>query len=140
MGLPQDLLAALREKNIKRPTPIQVQGLPVALAGRDMIGIAFTGSGKTIAFSVPLIMRALERERTRPLRSGDGPVGVVLCPSRELAKQTHEVISFFLDRSRPGYRIASPLGVVAATPRGGRADAAGRSRRRRGAVAAWSRR
>ena len=40
MGLPGDLLSALREKNIKRPTPIQVQGMPVALAGRDMIGAA----------------------------------------------------------------------------------------------------
>ena len=98
MGLPRDLLSALREKNIRRPTPIQVQGLPVALSGRDMIGIAFTGSGKTVAFSIPLIIRSLERERKRPLRSGEGPVGVVLCPSRELARQTHEVVSFFMDR------------------------------------------
>ncbi|KAH8052776.1 ATP-dependent RNA helicase [Aureococcus anophagefferens] len=57
MGLERDLLDALGEKRITRPTPIQVQGMPVALAGRDMIGIAFTGSGKTVAFSVPLIVR-----------------------------------------------------------------------------------
>jgi len=100
MGLPGDLLSALREKNIKRPTPIQVQGMPVALSGRDMIGIAFTGSGKTIAFTVPLVMRALEREKRRPLRPGEGPVGFVLCPSRELARQTHEVCAFFLERLR----------------------------------------
>jgi len=98
MGLGRDLLAALAEKKIKRPTPIQVQGMPVALSGRDMIGIAFTGSGKTVAFSLPLIVRALERERRRPLRPGEGPVGCVLCPSRELARQTHEVIEYFCER------------------------------------------
>ena len=69
MGLPRDLLSALREKNIRRPTPIQVQGLPVALSGRDMIGIAFTGSGKTVAFSIPLIIRSLSG-------SGSGPFAV----------------------------------------------------------------
>ena len=54
MRFPPPILAALAAKGIKRPTPIQVQGLPVALAGRDMIGIAFTGSGKTLTFSLPL--------------------------------------------------------------------------------------
>ncbi|RKP40374.1 P-loop containing nucleoside triphosphate hydrolase protein [Dimargaris cristalligena] len=79
-----------REKNIERPSPIQLQGLPVALAGRDMIGIAFTGSGKTLAFSLPLIMLALEEESKMPLQRGEGPIGMILCPSRELAKQTYE--------------------------------------------------
>lgn len=60
MKLPDPMLAALEAKGIKRPTPIQVQGVPVALSGRDMIGIAFTGSGKTVTFSIPLIMLALE--------------------------------------------------------------------------------
>jgi ATP-dependent helicase YprA (DUF1998 family) len=50
----------LEAKGIKKPTPIQMQGLPVALSGRDMIGIAFTGSGKTLVFSMPLIMLALQ--------------------------------------------------------------------------------
>ena len=100
MGLERDLLDALGEKRITRPTPIQVQGMPVALAGRDMIGIAFTGSGKTVAFSVPLIVRALEAERRSPLRAGEGPVGLVLCPSRELARQTWEVVDFFMARLR----------------------------------------
>jgi ATP-dependent RNA helicase DDX41 len=55
-----------------------------------MIGIAFTGSGKTLAFCLPLIMMALEEEVKLPFVRGEGPVGVVLCPSRELATQTHE--------------------------------------------------
>jgi ATP-dependent RNA helicase DDX41 len=50
----------LESKGIKKPTPIQMQGLPVALSGRDMIGIAFTGSGKTLVFGMPMIMIALQ--------------------------------------------------------------------------------
>ena len=46
MRFPQPVIDALSNNGIKRPTPIQVQGIPVALSGRDMIGIAFTGSGK----------------------------------------------------------------------------------------------
>lgn len=55
-----------------------------------MIGIAFTGSGKTLAFCLPLIMLALEEEARLPFVRGEGPVGVILCPSRELATQTYE--------------------------------------------------
>lgn len=55
-----------------------------------MIGIAFTGSGKTLAFCLPLIMMTLEEEVKLPFVRGEGPVGVVLCPSRELATQTYE--------------------------------------------------
>lgn len=61
-----------------------------SFAGRDMIGIAFTGSGKTLAFCLPLIMFALEEESKLPFIRGEGPVGVILCPSRELATQTYE--------------------------------------------------
>lgn len=97
MGLPDALVQALAAKKIKRPTPIQVQGMPVALAGRDLIGIAFTGSGKTLTFSLPLIVRALEREREDgPYGPGDGPTGLILCPSRELARQTYQVVSDFV--------------------------------------------
>ncbi len=55
-----------------------------------MIGIAFTGSGKTLAFCLPIIMFALEEEVKLPFTRGEGPVGVILCPSRELASQTYE--------------------------------------------------
>ncbi|KAI9246368.1 P-loop containing nucleoside triphosphate hydrolase protein [Sporodiniella umbellata] len=90
MKFPKPILDYLREKKIDRPTPIQLQGLPVALKGRDMIGIAFTGSGKTLSFSLPLVMLALEAETRLPFTEGEGPVGMVLCPSRELARQTYE--------------------------------------------------
>ena len=55
-----------------------------------MIGIAFTGSGKTLAFCLPLIMLALEDECKLPFVRGEGPIGVILCPSRELASQTYD--------------------------------------------------
>lgn len=61
-----------------------------SFAGRDLIGIAFTGSGKTLAFCLPLLMTALEEEKKLPFMRGEGPVGVILCPSRELATQTYE--------------------------------------------------
>jgi len=105
MKFPLPIITALREKNIQRPTPIQMQGLPVALAGRDMVGIAFTGSGKTVTFSLPLVMAALEEELRMPLVAGEGPVGFILAPSRELARQTFDVVRDFMQRisSAPAY-------------------------------------
>ncbi|KDQ60557.1 hypothetical protein JAAARDRAFT_31516 [Jaapia argillacea MUCL 33604] len=92
MKIPDPILKFLKSKRITSPTPIQLQGIPVAFSGRDMIGIAFTGSGKTLAFCLPLIMMACEEEAKLPFTRGEGPVGVVLCPSRELASQTYENI------------------------------------------------
>jgi ATP-dependent RNA helicase DDX41 len=96
LRFPEPVLRMLREKGIVQPTPIQVQGLPVVLSGRDMIGIAFTGSGKTLVFVLPLIMVALQEEMLMPLVPGEGPFGMIICPSRELAKQTYDVIDMFL--------------------------------------------
>ena len=62
MRLPAGLLAALEHKKIQRPTQIQMQGIPAVLSGRDLIGIAFTGSGKTMVFLIPMLMRVLEME------------------------------------------------------------------------------
>ncbi|KZT66838.1 DEAD-domain-containing protein [Daedalea quercina L-15889] len=90
MKVPETLVKFLKSKRITKPTPIQLQGIPTAFAGRDMIGIAFTGSGKTLAFCLPLIMFALEEEVKLPFVRGEGPMGVILCPSRELATQTYE--------------------------------------------------
>lgn len=56
-----------------------------------MIGIAFTGSGKTLVFTLPLVMAALQEEVRMPLIRGEGPVGLIVCPSRELARQTWEI-------------------------------------------------
>ncbi|KAG6841201.1 DEAD-box ATP-dependent RNA helicase 35 [Blastosporella zonata] len=90
MKVPQPILEYLKANRIVAPTPIQLQGIPTAFSGRDIIGIAFTGSGKTLAFCLPLIMLALEEETKMPFIRGEGPVGIILCPSRELANQTYE--------------------------------------------------
>jgi len=92
MTFPKPILTFLEQKNVRRPTPIQMQGLPVALSGRDLVGIAFTGSGKTITFTLPLLMFALEEEIRMPIIAGEGPVGIILAPSRELVRQTYELV------------------------------------------------
>lgn len=96
MKFPEGILKGLQAKGIKKPTPIQIQGIPAVLSGRDMIGIAFTGSGKTLVFILPLIMFCLEQEVKLPFTSNEGPYGLIICPSRELAKQTHEIIQHFI--------------------------------------------
>jgi len=97
MKFPQPILDDLASRNIKRPTPIQMQGLPVALAGRDMVGIAFTGSGKSLTFALPLVMASLEEEIRMPLVGGEGPVGIILAPSRELVRQTFDIVKGFCE-------------------------------------------
>ena len=52
-----------------------------SLSGRDMIGIAFTGSGKTLVFTLPIIMFALEQEKRLPFIKNEGPYGLIICPS-----------------------------------------------------------
>jgi ATP-dependent RNA helicase DDX41 len=101
MKFPTSILNALNLKNITKPTPIQVQGVPALLSGRDIVGIAFTGSGKTLTFSLPMIMLALEEEMKLPLEPGEGPIGLILCPSRELARQTYEFVDYICQHVAP---------------------------------------
>jgi len=95
MKFPKPIQDVLATRGINKPTPIQMQGLPVALAGRDMVGIAFTGSGKTLTFTLPLVLAALEEEFRMPLQRSEGPIGIILAPSRELARQTYDQVEEF---------------------------------------------
>ncbi|MEM6303125.1 MAG: DEAD/DEAH box helicase [Pseudomonadota bacterium] len=84
MDLPPKLVARLNDMGIKDPTPIQKQAIPHALNGRDVMGLAQTGTGKTAAFGVPLVAQMLDmpgRPKPRTVR------GLVLAPTRELAQQ-----------------------------------------------------
>lgn len=81
MCLPKVLVNELRARGIVKPTPIQMQGLPAVLSGRDMIGIAFTGSGKTMVFALPILMFALDQESKIPFIPSEGPYGLILGPS-----------------------------------------------------------
>jgi len=82
LGLSQRLLAAVEASGYTTPTPIQADGIPVALTGRDILGIAQTGTGKTAAFTIPMISR-LETGRARARM----PRSLILAPTRELAAQ-----------------------------------------------------
>ncbi|CAI9738972.1 probable ATP-dependent RNA helicase DDX41 [Octopus vulgaris] len=95
MKFPKAIINGLKKKGITKPTPIQIQGLPAVLSGRDMIGIAFTGSGKTLVFTLPIIMFCMEQEKRLPFIKNEGPYGLIICPSRELARQTHEIIKYY---------------------------------------------
>lgn len=79
LGLIDPLLEALDQVNYKTPTEIQVEALPHALEGRDIIGVAETGSGKTAAFALPILQKLWEEPK--------GLFACVLAPTRELAYQ-----------------------------------------------------
>ncbi|KAI6203341.1 RNA helicase [Aphelenchoides besseyi] len=116
MKFPRTIVRALKSKNIVMPTVIQMQGLPVALTGRDMIGIASTGSGKTLTFVLPLIMFCLEQEVSLRFDRGEGPFGLIIVPSRELAKQIFDVITWLFmaleDDRQPSLRVGLAIGGV----------------------------
>ncbi|CAE8605671.1 unnamed protein product [Polarella glacialis] len=91
-SFPEWILSRLSMIGFKDPTAIQIQVWPVALQGRDLIGIAETGSGKTVAYVLPMLVHIVAQEELKP---GEGPVGVVLCPTRELTIQIDEVVRDF---------------------------------------------
>uniref|UniRef100_A0A3Q3LQR7 RNA helicase n=1 Tax=Mastacembelus armatus TaxID=205130 RepID=A0A3Q3LQR7_9TELE len=85
---PQYVIDVLMQQNFKEPTAIQCQGFPVALSGKDLVGIAQTGSGKTLAYLLPAIVHINHQPY---LERGDGPICLVLAPTRELAQQVQQV-------------------------------------------------
>lgn len=79
--------------NFDDPTPIQAQAWPPLLMGLDVIGIAKTGSGKTLGFCLPGIIHSLKVTKDRPMTSSDpGPIVLAIAPTRELAQQTDRVL------------------------------------------------
>ena len=86
LGLRPELLAELVALGYEEPTPIQAEALPPLLAGRDLLGQAATGTGKTAAFALPMLQRLAGGRR------GRSPVGLVLAPTRELAMQVSEAL------------------------------------------------
>ncbi|MCQ6269640.1 DEAD/DEAH box helicase [Pseudarthrobacter sp. R1] len=91
LGTPKALADTLSAQGITEPFPIQVKTLPDTLAGRDVLGRGRTGSGKTIAFAIPLVARLAERE-AKHFRKPGRPMGLVLAPTRELATQINATI------------------------------------------------
>ena len=86
LGLDARILSALSALGYEEPTPIQQQTIPPLIEGRDLLGQAATGTGKTAAFALPIVQRILNEGR------GAGPVALVLVPTRELAMQVAEAM------------------------------------------------
>ena len=72
LGLAEPLRLALKTENYLKPTPIQAQAIPLLVEGRDLLGIAQTGTGKTAAFALPILHRLAEQRRPRDRRVGRG--------------------------------------------------------------------
>jgi ATP-dependent RNA helicase DeaD len=87
LGLDPRILQALTALGYEEPTPIQLQTIPSLIAGRDLLGQAATGTGKTAAFALPLIQRIVDEGRAE-----GGPMAIVLVPTRELAMQVAEAV------------------------------------------------
>ncbi|KAF9101835.1 ATP-dependent RNA helicase ddx42 [Mortierella sp. GBA35] len=104
-GFEEALVETIRRAGYSEPSGIQQQAIPVALSGRDIIGIAKTGSGKTAAFLLPMIVHIMDQEE---LDKGDGPIGVVLAPTRELADQIYSEAKRFAKAY--GLRVAVVYG------------------------------
>ncbi|RXF75016.1 DEAD/DEAH box helicase [Hansschlegelia zhihuaiae] len=111
LGLSQPVLKALAADGYESPTPIQAQAIPTVLAGRDLMGIAQTGTGKTAAFALPIIEQLVKNPRMAPRR---GCRALVLSPTRELATQIAE--SFRSYGRNLNLSVAIVFGGVAAGP------------------------
>ncbi|KAL4743819.1 Phosphomethylpyrimidine kinase-domain-containing protein [Aspergillus similis] len=96
-GFPQYVLSEVKAQGFEKPTAIQSQGWPMALSGRDVVGIAETGSGKTLSYCLPAIVHINAQPLLAP---GDGPIVLILAPTRELAVQIQAEISKFGKSSR----------------------------------------
>ena len=97
MKLSRDIMVDIRHHEYLKPTPIQSQAIPIALSGRDILGCAETGSGKTASFAIPMVSHCCQQH---PVRRGDGPIGLVLAPTRELAQQIEEETRMFSNASK----------------------------------------
>lgn len=99
LGIAPGILQVLARIGFSAPTPIQEQSIPIAIEGKDIMGIAQTGTGKTLAFGIPLVQHILQKNG----------LGLIIVPTRELALQVEEMLE----------KVATPLGVRIASLIGG---------------------
>jgi len=130
LGLDLRLLKAVRKLGLDTPTPVQARCIPLALAGKDLLAKAPTGSGKTYAYVVPMLQKVLARQDTAPGPTLS-PGALVLVPTRELCQQVYAVARGLLGHAGAGsvrvaqlaaaadgaaLRASRPPDVVVATP------------------------
>ncbi|KAI6854817.1 ATP-dependent RNA helicase [Hortaea werneckii] len=96
-GFPAYVMNEVKAQGFAKPTAIQSQGWPMSLSGRDVVGIAETGSGKTLTYTLPAIVHINAQPLLAP---GDGPIVLILAPTRELAVQIQEEVNKFGKSSR----------------------------------------
>jgi ATP-dependent RNA helicase DDX46/PRP5 len=92
-GLTRPILDTIEKLGYDKPTPIQMQALPVIMSGRDVIGVAKTGSGKTMAFLLPMFRHIMDQD---PVKENEGPIALIMTPTRELCVQIHRDCRPFL--------------------------------------------
>jgi len=119
-GLSNRILDVIKKAGFEKPLAIQCQALPVIMSGRDCIGVAKTGSGKTLAFVLPLMRHVKDQ---RPLAQGDGMIGLIMAPTRELIAQI----------AREAKKFAKPMGMNVVAVYGGSGVAQQISELKRGA-------
>jgi ATP-dependent RNA helicase DeaD len=107
LGLDPSIVSALTALGYEEPTPIQTEAIPALISGRDVLGQAATGTGKTAAFALPILQRLHESQR----KNGAGPYALILAPTRELAMQVAEAI----------HKYGKPMGVSVLPVYGGAA-------------------
>lgn len=109
MNLPSDIIRLVRDvARYDRPSPIQMAAIPIGIAQRDCIGLAETGSGKTAAFVLPMLVHICKLPRMTPRIAAGGPYALILAPTRELALQIETEATKF---ARPlGFRVVHIIG------------------------------
>jgi ATP-dependent RNA helicase RhlE len=127
LGLDESILKALQDQGYENPTPIQAQSIPILLKGKDLLGVAQTGTGKTAAFSIPILQQLLEDGKS----SGKRKIkALVVTPTRELAIQIDEnftayakytsikntVIYGGVKQTKQVYALHQGVDVLVATP------------------------
>ncbi|KAF6841116.1 pre-mRNA-splicing ATP-dependent RNA helicase PRP28 [Colletotrichum plurivorum] len=107
-GLPRRLLDIVDRVGYTEPTPIQRAAIPIALQARDLIGVAVTGSGKTAAFLLPLLVYISDLPPLTEVNRNDGPYALILAPTRELVQQIETEARKFAEPL--GFRVVSIVG------------------------------
>jgi ATP-dependent RNA helicase DDX23/PRP28 len=107
-GLPDNILAAVKKAKYERPSGVQMQCIPLGLACKDVIGVAKTGSGKTCAFVLPMLVYILKQPPITPETAAEGPLALIMAPTRELVQQIEDETKKFASELK--IRVYSVVG------------------------------
>ena len=105
------MLRKLKKLNFVKPKPIQMQTIPIGMTKKDLVAIAPTGEGKTLAYLIPIMHFVFPFERLTPHNSGSGPYAIILVPSRELAEQIVEEFHKISFGEISAYRVVGGMQI-----------------------------